>query len=243
MNMAFLIAVQFLTRLPVLRTRHYTDEHVRASLVFYPWVGALIGVVLILAAQLANSLPALLSAALLLSLWVMLTGGLHLDGLADSVDAWAGGMGDEQRSLAIMKEPNVGPMGVVSLVLILLLKFAALVALQDAGTIKALLLAPMLARGFVPILFLTTPYVRAQGLGRVFANTTLTRPLALSLLLVILCSLLMGWAGIISLLMCGLVFFGLRWLMLQRIQGATGDTAGAMIEILETMCLLVVASQ
>lgn len=243
MKTAFLIALQFLTRLPVSRSGEYSEKAVRQSLVFYPWVGLLMGLVLMLVAQVLGSLPVFVNAALLLLLWVMFTGGLHLDGLADSADAWAGGLGDAERSLDIMKDPHLGPMAVVVLVLVLLLKFSALVSLSRDGLDAALIIAPVLARAFVPVLFLTTPYVRARGLGSVFADVTLSRELALSLLGVVLLMLFTGWAGIVAMLACVLVFAGLRWLMLQRLGGATGDTAGAMIEILETLCLLVVASQ
>lgn len=243
MKTAFLIALQFLTRLPVSRSGEYSEKAVRQSLVFYPWVGLLMGLVLMLVAQVLGSLPVFVNASLLLLLWVMFTGGLHLDGLADSADAWAGGLGDAERSLDIMKDPHLGPMAVVVLVLVLLLKFSALVSLSRDGLDAALIIAPVLARAFVPVLFLTTPYVRARGLGSVFADVTLSRELALSLLGVVLLMLFTGWAGIVAMLACVLVFAGLRWLMLQRLGGATGDTAGAMIEILETLCLLVVASQ
>ncbi|WP_173644308.1 adenosylcobinamide-GDP ribazoletransferase, partial [Xanthomonas citri] len=87
----------------------------------------------------------LLGAALLLSAWVWLTGALHLDGLADTTDAWVGGMGERRRTLAIMKDPASGPMAVTAVVLVLLLKCAALASLL-AQAPTTLWLAPLLAR-------------------------------------------------------------------------------------------------
>ena len=88
--------------------------------------------------------PLLLHAALLLTAWVLLSGGLHLDGLADSADAWLGGFGDRERTLTIMKDPRSGPIAVVTLGLVLLLKFTALVALIEQHNGAALILAPLI---------------------------------------------------------------------------------------------------
>ncbi len=111
----------------------------------------------------------MLHAALLLSLWVLLSGGLHLDGLADSADA-LGGFGDRERTLTIMKDPRSGPIAVVTLVLVLLLKFAAILALIESNHSIGLLLAPLIGRSAMLALFLGTPYVRAGGLGQALAD-------------------------------------------------------------------------
>ncbi len=91
---AFLIALQFLTRLPVPAGGEYSPERVGRSLAWYPLVGLLIGLLLWLADWLLPGQAPLLTAAVLLTLWVGLTGALHLDGLADSADAWVGGLGN-----------------------------------------------------------------------------------------------------------------------------------------------------
>jgi adenosylcobinamide-GDP ribazoletransferase len=121
--------------------------------------------------QLADAgAPLLLHAALLLTVWVLLSGALHLDGLADSADAWLGGFGDRERTLTIMKDPRSGPIAVVTLVLVLLLKFAALLALIEQQHALALIIVPLLGRSALLGLFLTTPYVRAGGLGQALAD-------------------------------------------------------------------------
>lgn len=124
-----LIALQFLTSLPIRLPAMPEPEQQGRSLLYYPLVGLLLGALLCLAAFVLDGAPALLQAALLLTLWVALTGALHLDGLADSADAWLGGFGDRERTLQIMKDPRSGPVAVVVLVLLLLLKFSALLAL------------------------------------------------------------------------------------------------------------------
>ncbi|MBX9914638.1 MAG: adenosylcobinamide-GDP ribazoletransferase [Pseudomonadaceae bacterium] len=241
---AFLIALQFLTRLPISLPGMPAAAQVGRSLLSYPLVGLLIGAVLLLAQWALAGTPPLLQAALLLLLWVAITGGLHLDGLADSADAWAGGYGDRERTLAIMQDPRSGPIAVVVLLLLLLLKFAALATLLQAGQPLALLLAPWLARGLVPLLFLSTPYVRAGGLGAALAEHLPRRELPYWLAgHALLLLLLGGWAGLWTVLAALLLLVGLRQLMLQRLGGCTGDTAGALVELAEATTLLVFALQ
>ena len=127
-----LIALQFLTSLPIRLPAMPTPRQQGRSLLHYPAVGLFLGALLWLAALLLEGASPLLQAALLLALWVALTGALHLDGLADSADAWLGGFGDPARTLEIMKDPRSGPVAVVVLVLLLLLKFSALLVVLQA---------------------------------------------------------------------------------------------------------------
>ena len=122
----FWLALQFLTRLPTPQLDRVSDRELGLSLPFYPIVGLIIGGLLYIAAELLTSVSPLFSAAIIVALWLWLTGALHLDGLADMADAWVGGHGDRERTLAIMKDPYCGPMGVSAVVAMLLLKFAAL---------------------------------------------------------------------------------------------------------------------
>jgi adenosylcobinamide-GDP ribazoletransferase len=214
-------------------------QQIGRSLLWYPVVGLLLGLWLVGLQQLLGDTPLPLQAALLLAVWVGSTGGLHLDGLADTADAWVGGFGDRQRSLEIMQDPRSGPIAVVVLVLLLLLKFAALVAILQAGEGALLLMVPWLARGLLPLLFLTTPYVRAGGLGQALAEHLPRRQLPWLLAAHAAALLLFGWAGVLALLVAGVLFLWLRRLMLQRLGGTTGDTAGAMLELAE--CALLVA--
>ena len=235
------IALQFLTRLPVTLAGMPTPEQVGRSMLFYPLVGLLIGLLLLAAQQLLGDSAVLLQAALLLSLWVGISGGLHLDGLADSADAWVGGFGDKERTLAIMKDPRSGPIAVVVLGLLLLLKFAALVALLESDSGLLLVLVPWLARCLLPLLFLTTPYVRAGGLGQALAEHLLRQQLPWVLAANALAMLLFGWPALLALLVAGCVFIWLRSLMLKRLDGTTGDTAGALLEIAECAVLVALA--
>lgn len=236
---AFWFALQFLTRLPVPQTAEYTAEDRGRSVLYYPVVGLLIGAVLTgFLFLLADANPGL-RAALLLLVWVLLTGALHLDGLADSADAWLGG-GDRDRALEIMKDPRSGPAAIVALALVLIVKFAALSALTHTAYWPALVLAPLLGRASLVLLFLTTPYVRAQGIGAVHAANLPRRAAAIVLLTVaILAPALLGYAGLWPVVAALAMVWLLRRLMLQRLGGATGDTLGASCEIVEAAVLVV----
>lgn len=236
---AFWIALQFLTRIPVRLSAMPTPEAIGRSLLWYPVVGLLIGLLLLGVQSLLQGIAPVLQAALLLTAWVLLTGGLHLDGLADSADAWAGGFGDRERTLAIMKDPRSGPIAIVVLALVLLLKYSALQQVSP----WALLFAPWLARGLLPLLFWTTPYVRSGGLG---AALTEHLPRAwIPWVLVLHAVLLLFWGGWLGLVALGAAlgcFVLLRHLMQQRLGGVTGDTAGALVELAEVSVLVLLSA-
>ncbi|MFJ4055328.1 MULTISPECIES: adenosylcobinamide-GDP ribazoletransferase [unclassified Pseudomonas] len=235
----FWIALQFLSSLPVRLPGMPEPREVGRSLLCYPLVGLLFGLLLWLASHLLQGAPAPLHAALLLALWVLLSGALHLDGLADSADAWLGGFGDRERTLKIMKDPRSGPIAVVTLVLVLLLKFCALWVLVERGAGALLVLAPVIGRAAMLGLFLGTPYVRPGGLGQALAEH-LPRRTARWVLLgsLLFCLLLGGWSALWAGLLAFAVFCWLRQLMCQRLGGTTGDTAGAVLELLELAVVL-----
>lgn len=235
----FWIALQFLSSLPIRLPGMPEPRELGRSLLFYPLVGLLFGAILWAVSWLLLGTPTLLHAALLLSVWVLLSGGLHLDGLADSADAWLGGFGDRERTLTIMKDPRSGPIAVVTLVLVLLLKFSALLALIGQPHSLALIIVPLIGRSALLGLFLTTPYVRAGGLGQALADH-LPRSAGKQVLAVsaLACVLIAGVSGVLALVLAALGFVWLRQVMLRRLGGTTGDTAGAMLELLEVAVLV-----
>lgn len=237
----FLIAVQFLTRIPVA-SGDWSERDMGRSILFYPLVGLFIGLGLaLLAFALAGRHPAL-GAALVLAVWVLAAGALHLDGLADSADAWLGGFGDRERSLAIMKDSSCGPAAVVMVGLTLIVKFAALLALIENDAWPALLVVPLIGRAAVPVLFLTTPYVRPGGLGAALAQH-LPRggAIAVAAVSAAVPVLVLGWRGAAPVLAAAAAFLALRAMMMRRLAGTTGDTAGALIELTETAALVAAA--
>ena len=240
----FWIALQFLTVLPIELKQIPTAKQNGQSVLFYPLVGLLIGLTLFGLSILLVKLPIILAATIILVIWIWLTGGLHLDGLADTADAWVGGFGDSERTLKIMKDPNCGPIGVLSLVVVCLLKFAALYVLLEQHLNAFLILVPVLGRSVPLFLFLTTAYVRDKGLGRSITDF-IPKKLTWTIFVITIALLcVFKWLGLVTFICFIAVLFYLRALFIKRIGGITGDTVGAAIELIETGLMLsfVVAS-
>jgi adenosylcobinamide-GDP ribazoletransferase len=239
MMRTFRIALQFLTVIPV-RLQPAPQAHEQGhALLWYPVIGLMLGLMLLALGHLLPRSEPALDAALLLAVWVGFTGALHLDGLADTADAWVGGHGDRQRTLAIMKDPRAGPMAVVAISLVLLLKYAALQTLLAADRWEALLLSPTLGRAAMPLLLASTPYLRADGIATDAAASLPRRSayLAAAMLAVAIATCFRS-TGIIAMISAAMVFVPLRALLLRRLGGVTGDTCGAMLEWVETVTAL-----
>lgn len=243
---AFFIALGLMTRIPVPSLFHIkqgdSDKLYGWSVIFYPLVGLIVGGFLVFIlwglSLFTTSTNGLIEAAIILSAWVLITGALHLDGLADSADAWLGGYGDKKRTLEIMKDPYSGPAAVVVLVLILLLKFSSLTILTIDDWI-ILILAPVLARTAIMILLATTPYVREGGMGESAVKQLPKLAVWLVSLAILGVSIFLLKEKSWGLLILIVLSYFLRNLMLKRIAGTTGDTAGAMLEVMEVAVLLV----
>lgn len=236
------IAGRFLSRLPFPDPGPVEPVETGRSVPWYPFVGLLIGLLAGLSAVALAGLGAEpdVVAALVLALWVWSSGGIHLDGLADTADAWVGGIGSRTRTLEIMKDPRSGPAAVTVLVLVLIGKWTGLKALIATGAPWLLLLFPMVGRAQLPLLLLTTPYARVGGMATDQARE-LPRPAARNAVLVAASAalLLAGWSGLAMVLTAAALFLAGRRAMLRRIGGFTGDTAGALVELTETAMLLV----
>ncbi len=239
MKFTFPLALTFLTVFPWPWSGKASAEDLGRSLFWYPWVGAVLGLLYWGAGSLLVRFflpPA--AAALLLLLTVLLTRGLHLDGLADTVDGLGGGHTPEDR-LAIMKDSRLGAFGGISLVLVLLLKFAFLQAVLSLALLPGLVLFPLISRWGLVLLAGLAPYARpGGGLGQA-VTAGATRPLiagATAATLVV--SFVVGrFSGLIILGVAGLAVWGLSRFFRRTLGGVTGDVYGAVCEILETLVL------
>ncbi|HIO96346.1 MAG TPA: adenosylcobinamide-GDP ribazoletransferase [Leucothrix sp.] len=231
---AFLLALSLLTRLPVANINNIQAQDSGRSALFYPFIGLIIGVLITLPLMVFGTTPALLMAAILVTLWAVITGALHLDGLADSADGWLGGMGDKEKIQTIMKDPRVGTAGVVAIVCLLLLKVSAVTALLQSNSIFLIVVAPLIARAMILILFMTTPYVNDKGMAQEIIETL---PRETAGWIVAICLLLGALTSFWATVLVFLGFWLLRRLMLKLLDGCTGDTAGATVEISEVLWL------
>lgn len=255
---ACIAAFQFLTRLPIPVQINYTERVFQRSSIFYPLVGFVIGLLLLLAGEgLSYVLPTMPAALLLLMIWVILTGGLHLDGLMDTADGILSHRPREQM-LEIMKDSRVGAMGVIVCVLHLLLKFSLLFTLLDAnqagerGSLLVLLaIVPIWSRWFMVAAIRMWPYARPNsGLGSLFRGVNskhVTVSLLVALLTTTLCiytnytTLLSSWSIVLSFMaITTLVGSGIAAYISSKLGGLTGDTYGALNELLESVLLLAV---
>jgi adenosylcobinamide-GDP ribazoletransferase len=239
---SFWFAAGFLTTLPVPTHTFATDAPRRAAL-WFPVVGLLLGAILAGAAWgLGWLFPPAVTAGLVVALWVALTGALHLDGLADCGDGLLPPVRRERR-LEIMRDPRVGAFGVTVLVLVLLLKTAALASL--ATTWPALLLAPIWARWLI-LVAARRPSARPEGMGATLGPAPDTRRLVLASLLPLALTGGVGvwrWPVLAAAGGATLAALGVLWLAQRRLGGVTGDVFGAVVEVSETVFVCVACVQ
>ena len=228
----FFLALQFMSRLPTPQYAAISAKEMGQAVSFFPVVGAVIGLILMLSGWGLSQLPlpTEITAALVLAIWAWVTGGLHLDGLADTADGWLGGVGDHQRALTIMKDSRIGTGGGVALVIFLLLKWLAIKALLLHQAWLWLLFAPIIGRIAAIALMPTTRYVSQAGLAEEMSQHLNRWHIALWTLLALSFLLYLDWKLAAGL---GILWIWGRWLMIRITGGMTGDTAGMMTELME----------
>lgn len=234
------MAVAFLTRLPVPGAAGTDARAVGRASAFFPVAGAVLGALLVAARHaLPERLPATLQAALLLALLAPLTGALHLDGLADTVDGLGGGRTRED-ALRIMRDHAVGAYGAVSLVLLLLVEAAALAELLRGATGDRWLILALIISRWAPVpLARLLPYARpGGGLGAAVTEHGGWADLAAATAITFGAAAWVGWAGLAALGATSLLLVALGWLFRRRLGGVTGDTLGAAIVLSEALVLV-----
>lgn len=238
-----LLAIQFLTILPVPSPRRCEADDLGRATAWFPLVGLLLGGLLWLAdLALTPLFPRHLTDALLVALLALLTGGLHLDGLADVCDGLAA-RGDRERFLTVMKDSRVGAIGVVGLVLGLLLKYAALLAVPIYLKRPVLLAIPALARFAQLVLLAGSRSARPSGLGSALLTGFGPAQFMLAAGSTLAISwLTLGQAALTPLLAVVLWALLVRGYFTRRLGGITGDIAGFTSETAEVVALLAVVA-
>ncbi len=233
-----LAAFQFLTIMPAVVRRPFTAVEMGRAVGWYPFVGLALGGLLYgLQGALRFVFPDALTAALTLSVWVVLTRALHLDGFMDSFDALFGGFTPERR-LEIMKDPRIGTFGMAGGVLLLLTKFTVLV--DSPRFFFGLLLAPVVGRWVISLAVFAYPYAREKGLGRDMKDNVSWPQIVLATLTALAAAWIFGgWMGLTALVAGGLAGALAARYMLHLIPGLTGDSYGALCEGVEMLVLLV----
>lgn len=244
MTRPFVFAWHFLTAIPISRRHHDpTADELAASMAWYSTVGLMIGGLLAIIDQVLRWwTTAEVVNVLLIVLLVLLTRGLHQDGLADTVDGLAGGRTVDDR-LRIMRDPSVGALGATGLFLSLLLRYAGLLAVPQPWRLPVLLCMPAVGRWAMVCVAWGSPYARRDGgLASAFLTNLSWHHVLLSSL-VLAVALTMGLGAVPAVATMG-VGVGVILFVRQRCRhwfgGVTGDLLGATNELIEILFLLLV---
>ena len=232
-----LLALQFLTKITLKRDMAATPQEVGQSGVWFPVVGMVLGLMLVVLNMLLSPwLPNIIVNIILILSLIAFSGALHLDGFLDSCDGLFGGTSPEGR-MQIMRDERIGAFALAGGVLLLLTKFSALAVLPDMS--MALLLAPTLGRWGMSLAIVAFPYAREQGLGRDIKEHATWRQAAIATVITLVIMWIAGQLiGIISFVVAALVFWIGASFTMRRIPGLTGDIYGALNEIIEVVVLL-----
>ena len=235
-------AFRFLTIIPLPTSFGSKEEDLSRAAFFFPVVGLFLGVVAAGAAWIFwLFVPPLAAAVLLTFLLLAFSGGLHLDGLADTADGFFSAR-DRTRTLEIMRDSRTGVMGVGAVVLIVLLKVSSLAPLQPADAIRAGLLAPCVGRCAILVMMYLLPYVRrGRGLGTLFYGRGAGWPALFGMIIVLgIGAFLKALVPAVTALTAVLLF---SFYCRRKIGGATGDTLGAACEIGEAVAMFTLTVQ
>lgn len=231
----YLLALSFLTCLPIKINYEVTREQMGRTLTYYPVVGLTLGLMAAGAAYLGDFLHlGLAGDVMTVGLLVALTAGLHLDGLMDTADGLLSGQ-PQDRKLEIMKDSSVGAMGVIVLAVYLLLKVSLVSGLFWPDKYRILIIMPAVGRWAMVYTIAGYPYARSKpGLGSIFDQETGRRNLAWATIISLTASfLLLEWMG---LLLFGIIFIIVYFFtkaVAASLGGHTGDTYGATGELAE----------
>jgi adenosylcobinamide-GDP ribazoletransferase len=231
-------ALRFLTRLPLVAP----TAPARFGAAAFPVVGLVLGAAGVAVDRLAAPLPGTVRDVVVLATWAWMTGAIHYDGLADTLDA-LGVSGREER-LRVMRDGTVGAFAVLSLVLIVAAELAALGELDGGARTGALLAAPVLGRWAMVATGARAPSARAEGLGAAFSREVGRRDLAVATLLAFFVPVLAAGArGVVACLLVAVGAAALRRIAASAFGGVTGDVIGASGVLAETLSLVVLATR
>ena len=235
----FLIAIQFLTRLPVPRRLVTTEEELGRAAGFFPLVGVIVGggaaIVFIVAKIVA---PLSVAVVLAVAFAAFITSGFHEDGLADTFDGLGGGW-TRERTLEIMRDSRIGTYGSLALIFLILGKYTFLTALPPQQIWRWLLVAHTASRWTILPLCRWLPYARVEGQGKLVARQITLVSLITGSAIFLLLLLLLPWrAAAIAFVVTALVVLFSGLYFKRRLGGITGDCLGAANQITELLLYL-----
>lgn len=236
----FLLAISFLTVIPAYGNRLADDKDMAGSLVYYPLVGFIIGALLAVVAYLCHWLSfGMGGTALVIVSWIIVTGGLHLDGLMDSADGLFSGQ-EREHKLEIMRDSRVGAMGAIALAALLLLKISFFASLTYPNNLCLLIIGPAFGRFMMVFSIYFFPYARSgPGLGKPFADQASWVHIFIAMVTLLLGTFLLAKSS--GLIILGVAAVPIALIVVwaaRQLGGLTGDTYGAICELSETLFLI-----
>jgi len=242
----FITGLQFLTRIHVSKQSEWSPKSFGRSVKFFPLIGGILGMLLVMINHLFAEylpftgfyMPPHVLATLLILANIILTGGLHCDGLMDTMDGIFSGRSKE-RMLEIMKDSRIGANGVMAFVLMMILKWSLIMDLSPLSLPTALFIMPVLGRFAMVIGITVFPYARPDGIGKAFAQYATKYTLYIGLLLTLLLIVPVGKQAILSLAIVSLCTMLFARFVTNLLGGLTGDIYGAISELTEILVLFI----
>lgn len=236
----FPVALQLLTILRLPSKIEIKAKTVAESMAWFPLVGLLIGFILGGIWYIMSFVfPPLLVSLLVVMTVAIITRGLHLDGLSDTLDGLGGGYTKERR-LEIMKDSHIGAFGVTGIIFAILLKMMAIFELSETSRLLVLIIFPMMSRFSMVLVAWKCPYARKEGgLGKDYVESVNSSAVILAATTTLVVSLLLvSYWGLILFLSVIFISLILAWFFLRALGGVTGDVLGAVNELTEISVLV-----
>jgi adenosylcobinamide-GDP ribazoletransferase len=231
----FIIAVQFLTRLPTPRIGDLGPRDLSRSAAFFPLVGAMIGAAVALTVWSLRPIDPWVGALAGVVTWVWITGGLHLDGLGDVADAFGASHRSPERFAAVLSDPHIGSFAVMAITLQIISKLVLLTSVSTTASLWALILVPAWARLGTLVWSYTVPSLKA-GLAEAFSSDIRWSTILAWGVVLIGASAWIALPMLAALVILPLGSLFWRW----RLGGINGDGIGASIEVTESLLLLAI---
>ena len=223
---------------------HFQETSSGRAVRAFPLVGIIVGLIAGIAFAISSGLglPFLVSALIAIAVTAVLTGALHEDGLADTADGFGGGRSKADK-LRLMKDSRIGAYGVLTLLLVIAAKVAAIADLESAGkTICAPIASSAVSRAAMPALMCWLPSSRSDGLSATFGKPEKRYVTTGFIIAGMVAIILLGWTGIVAIIAAGTATFVIASLSKRQIGGQTGDVLGATQQVSELFFLLALAA-
>lgn len=238
---SFLIALSFFTRIPIKIKSPVSETEFFKSMLFMPVIGLILGILLYGIAFFINPIPSInIKSILLVIIFIILTGGLHLDGLADSADAFFSSK-DKKKMLKIMKDSRLGTFGAVTLILVLMSYFSGYSYLFEIDQFESLILMPVVGRYCgLQLGAFSKPVSTESSLGKSFCEVDKPiYPIIYFVIIILSLSLLTRYILLLSFIITAIVvFLFIPWFK-HMIGGITGDQLGFTIELSQVLFLFI----